>query len=115
MLDHDEHEALTLFGSDPGRDRYRALWAWLRGSGEPILHDMMDSARFINWVEGGGYPARLIRLDPLANPDAASELCPIYHLPANADWDTILTSVLNDEDSLILWDPVTDHSFLGRH
>ncbi|AEW06968.1 hypothetical protein Sulac_3532 (plasmid) [Sulfobacillus acidophilus DSM 10332] len=107
-----EDAGRQVFGDDPADDRYRALWLYLRDSGfdDPV---MADADAFRDFYERGGYPLTLIRLDPLANPDAVPWLRRLYGLPADGDWDAIEAAVQDDGTRVTLWDPVTDHTFLA--
>lgn len=116
-LDPSETLACQIFGTDPRDALYRALWIALWDSGlDDIIQDSADDFRA--YYDHGGYPNTLIRLDPLANPSYVSYLRQLYGLSPNADWDTIQAAIRDDYEcqyGTLLWDPVTDQTFLEVH
>ena len=113
-LDPSETLACQIFGTDPRDALYRALWIALWDSGlDDIIQDSADDFRA--YYDHGGYPNTLIRLDPFANPDGVAYLRHLYGLSPDGDWDTIQAAIRDDDDRVILWDPVTDQTFLEVH
>lgn len=111
----DEERVVALFGSDAHRALYRALWLHLKEAGLDDPELMADPDEFVSFYDYGGYPSTLIRLDPVANPDCVPYLRRLYHLPDDADWDTLQTVVRDDGEHTTLWDPVTDQVFFVSH
>ncbi len=108
MIDTDKL-VRQVWGEQPQDDRYRALWRFLFDCGldDEIIH---DPAALRAYYDHGGYPYRLLLLDP-TDSEAMPRVQEACHLPHTADWDTLMTAIADDPNSLTLWDPVTDHQF----
>ena len=108
MIDTDTL-VCRVWGKQPQDDRYRALWRFLFDSG---LDDeiIQDPAALRAYYDHGGYPYRLISLDP-TDSEVAAQVQATYHLPPSTDWNTRIAVIADDPNSLTLWDPVTDHQF----